>query len=239
MNYLRIYFLLIILSFISNAYSNNPREDYLKKDLQTRTFDKSEWQDLTKDLDFSDSREIRKPEKEEPKKRQKSVENTGFFKFLAILIAIALAVLVILHLMGTENLFAPKNKKIKTTSTEINIEDIEDNIHETELEGFIYQAIQNGDFPMAIRLYYMEIIKKLSLIKAIKWKKDKTNGEYLKELQGSKFHSSFKELTSIFERSWFGDAKINEVNFKKIEPKFQALMNRLSQVSSTTIIPNN
>ena len=112
------------MSFISNAYSNNPREDYLKKDLQTRTFDKSEWQDLTKDLDFSDSREIRKPEKEEPKKRQKSVENTVFFKFLAILIAIALAVLVILHLMGTENLFAPKNKKIKTTSTEINIEDI-------------------------------------------------------------------------------------------------------------------
>ena len=137
--------------------------------------------------------------------------------------------IVLLHLLGTEKLFAPRDKKIKQASLNIDIEEIEENLNETELEGFIRKAIDNEDYPSAIRLYYLGILKELSLKKLIKHKKDKTNGEYSRELRRSVFHKGFKELTLVFERIWYGKTEFFKEDFEEVEPKFQNLINQISE----------
>ena len=224
------FILIIILYFNSTSSAQNPRESYLNSDFKEQTFDKKEWKNLTKDLDYTD-----KPP-EEPEFKQKSSEPifhapnnlAGILKTVAIILAIVLATVVLIHLMGFDNLFGPRNRKIKKDSPDINIENIEEYIHETELERFIREAIESGNYPLAIRLYYLEVIKQLSLNKLIKWKKDKTNGEYLRELRGSDFHPSFRELTLIFERIWYGKTDFVKEDFVKVEPKFKELINQIS-----------
>ena len=54
-------------------------------------------------------------------------------------------------------------------------EKIEENIHESDLDKFIKQAESEEKYNLAIRLYYLAIIKELSLGKLIKWKRNKTN----------------------------------------------------------------
>lgn len=217
------------MGFTSFTFANNPREAYLNADLKERTFDKKEWKELVKDLDYSDDREPWKPEEKPLENRKDGSAFSGFFKFLAVILAIVLAVLVILHMIGTENLFAPKDKSIKASLSEIDIEEIEDKIHETELEGYIREAVKNEEYDLAIRLYYLEILKGLSLNECIKWKKDKTNGDYLRELRGSELYSPFRKLTNIFERVWYGKASVDKENFDALEPRFKELINRIGK----------
>ena len=72
-----------------------------------------------------------------------------------------------------------------------------------------------------MRLYYLAVLKELSLKELIKWKKDKTNGEYLRELAGSRLFGTVQEVTLIFERVWYGKTAVQEEDFLQMEAKFK------------------
>jgi hypothetical protein len=40
--------------------------------------------------------------------------------------------------------------------------------------------------------------------------------------------SDFRELTRIFERSWYGDSPLNAQNFEQLEPDFQRFIDRIA-----------
>lgn len=147
-----------------------------------------------------------------------------FFKFLLIVGGILLLVFLIMKLMNAENLFSQKNKKISQAKNHINLDNIEENLHESDLEGFIKQALSDKNYALAIRLYYLAILKELSLSGQIKWKKDKTNQEYLREMNGQNLKPNFQETTLIFERVWYGTGALTESIFQEIEPKFKAVL---------------
>jgi len=94
---------------------------------------------------------------------------------------------------------------------------------------FIRAAKEKGDYALAMRLYYLAIIKEMSLKKLIKWKRDKTNGEYLRELRSSNFFTEFNEVTNIFERIWYGGGKIDAGTFAGFEGKFRGLVERIKK----------
>ena len=47
----------------------------------------------------------------------------------------------------------------------------EEHIYESDLDRFIREATEQGNYALAIRLYYLAIIKELSLNRTILWKK--------------------------------------------------------------------
>lgn len=146
------------------------------------------------------------------------------FKFLLILGVILLLVFVIIKLMNLEHLFSPKNRKVKSSAAKINLDNIEENLHESDLEGFIKQALAEKNYALAVRLYYLAILKELSLSGQIKWKKDKTNREYMREMSGKNLLPKFRETTFIFERVWYGTGILTEQIFQEIEPKFKTVL---------------
>ena len=81
------------------------------------------------------------------------------------------------------------NLKIKRE--ELKKEDIQDgveNIEDVDIESLLARAREEGNFKIAIRLYYLLLLKKLHTLNVIVWKKDKTNRDYLSELFSRNFY---------------------------------------------------
>ena len=128
-----------------------------------------------------------------------------------------------------------KNKKIKrTTEEKIDIQKIEANIHEADLDYFTRQAKEAGDYNLAIRLYYLAILKELSLQKAIKWKVDKTNREYMQELRASAHFADFRSLTYVFEQAWYSNRLLDAASFEQLEPSFRSFIDGLTTPEKAT-----
>ncbi len=231
--------LLLSLFFLSSLSLNAQlAEDvFLEKDIAIQELDKQKWEEITSDMDYSGVSEVLDEEKgddsfgEDAVRERRRISSgggslfgAGLFKGFAIVFLIAVVVMIILFLIKDG---LPDNKK--TEKTAITLENIEENIHETDLERFIREAKEKGDYALAMRLYYLSVIKELSLKKLIKWKRDKTNGEYLRELRGSNFFTEFNEVTNIFERIWYGGGKIDAETFAGLEGKFRGLVERVKK----------
>lgn len=234
--------LTVVLCFCSAfgyGQAVTPEEVYKKQTIQERPFNEVEWKSIIDGIDYSG----KPPKKKEEAKRQQEGQQEGrrrypsrrstweaggigamFMRLLLIILLVALVAVLVRHLLGLEGVSRKKKAVTSGGAVQIDLERIEENIHETDLEQFIRQALEKEDYGLAIRLYYLAILKELSLKKAIKWKKDKTNRDYQRELRGTKLADAFGEVTFIFERAWYGRSRLCESDFKLIEPKFQHFM---------------
>lgn len=208
----------------------SPNEIYPGNNIQRRDFDEKKWASLKEGIDYSGSKKKKKPaEKKSKKKAENEVElpNSGIqglggvFKIFGIILLVGLLVLLIVKMAGGENLFGPKNSKIKPAVSQAEMDKIEENLHEAELTDPIQRAIAAGDYPMAVRLYYLAVLKELAAKNHIRWKRDKTNGEYLRELAGSPHFGTVQEVTLAFERVWYGKVELTKPDFDQLEIKFK------------------
>ena len=222
-------------------------EAYSNESLSVHELDQTAWQKTADAIDYAVIDEtVRDTTDKNQDKRKKSEGDTaessdieweshgqasGFetffgpiFKFLLIVGAIVLIAFLLIKLLNAEHLFSPKNRKIKGRTSQIDIENIEENLYESDLEQFIQQALAEKNYALAIRLYYLAILKELSLSGQIKWKKDKTNREYIAEMGGKNLSSKFRETTLIFERVWYGSEELTADVFEEIAPKFKAVL---------------
>jgi hypothetical protein len=112
------------------------------------------------------------------------------------------------------------------------IEEIEERIHESDLDRLLREALQRGDFRLAVRIYYLAIIKELSLKDWIRWKKDKTNREYVNELIARKpeLSTGFRDATFAFEKVWYGDLEIKEKEYNILSPRFRSFIENINKM---------
>jgi hypothetical protein len=112
-------------------------------------------------------------------------------------------------------------KKSKNKVAEKLIFEDED-IHETNIEGLLQSAILKKEYRLAIRYYYLSVLKLLSDKKMIVYHKDKTNSEYLFEIKDATSRKQFSYLSYVYSYVWYGEFPIDEVNFKLAETKYQS-----------------
>ena len=155
----------------------------------------------------------------------------GLSTFLLIIIGITIAFFLIRQLLGMKA--RPRNRKItRQDNIEIDLDQIEENLEEVALGNYIQEAIQAGNFALATRLYYLDILKSLSRAKQIKWKKDKTNRDYLNEMRSSLLFDKFQYVTLVFENVWYGNRLITGSSFREIQPHFQSFISELESPKS-------
>lgn len=239
---LRLPLLGLIFLFTLNASAQSPQESFLREEVNTRELSEEKWEEITKNIDYSGN-----PEPDEETMSRDSTDTqgdfyferrrsggggslfgAGLFRVFAVMFLIIVVALIAYYLVNGG--FGAANQKVERTA--VTLEDIEENIHETDPEGYIRAAKEKGDYALAIRLYYLTVLKQLSLRKLIKRKRDKTNGEYLRELRGSDYFADFREVTRIFENIRYGGGLINESEYLAVEPKFRSLTRQLK----TTIV---
>lgn len=146
----------------------------------------------------------------------------NFFQVLAILIACTLIGYGIYRMIKQ-----PRNRKLATDGTEITLDNLDAYIHETDLQRFLREALAQQNYPLAIRLYFLQIIKDLSQNGAIHWSKEKTNRDYLREMRDHRLAQPFREVTRTYEYIWYGNAPLTKVDFDRLEPEFKAVLSRI------------
>jgi len=179
-------------------------------------------------IDYSND-VIKKKEKEKAKKYKPfDFDFSNIAGALIIIILIILVGAILYFMIGRDNLFKPKSKKIKELNLE-SVEQIEENLEEHDVAQYLQQAIDNKQYRIAIRLHYLLIIKELSAKKLIKWKRDKTNRNYIYETESHPFSTKFKKSTTIFEKVWYGERNVTEQDFNFIYAQFHELNSEINQ----------
>jgi hypothetical protein len=239
----------VVESYEAPAPQKGKKKDidpyYFEKAAPHRDIDAKAWEALTKNIDYSE----RAKKEKETKPGNVGETTSGDFsarsrapfdpkafgiwgeivKWLFISLAVGLLVFLILKMIHAGNLFAPKSRKIALNTAVLNLEELEANLETADIDPHLQKAIDNKDFTLAIRLYYLSILKELTLSNLIRWKKDKTNQHYLFELREKNHFDPFKQVTLIFERVWYGNTTFDESAFYSVQPIFKDFLFRLKK----------
>jgi hypothetical protein len=216
--------------------ANDATDGYKIEKLNTKKFDTQTWKDVSANMKYAKKKKVeKKPKKVNPSTGRANTPRPtsgppmsfrDFAQGVLIFLAVILLAFVIFKAVAGDAILSNKQVGRKTP---ISLEEIETNLEEADVEGFLKQALTNKDHRLAIRLYYLAILKELSLKRAIIWKKDKTNGHYMNEMRRSK-HSKlqdFRTVTRIFEYVWYSDAQFDSGQFEEVRTDFKKLLTAL------------
>jgi hypothetical protein len=189
-------------------------------------WDREKWAELTEGLDYSAPQYL-----EEEAEVAQSGPSRGwvtFFKILAVLGAIGIIAFIILQLQTGESLFGAKNRKLEK-GPPIGLENIEENLPEADIPDFIRNALGVGNYKMAVRLHYLGLIQSLAKRSWISWERDKTDGDYLREMGGRPVFEAFRDATLVFERIWYGNRDLEEGAYRRIAAQFEELEQQIQK----------
>jgi hypothetical protein len=204
---------------------------YFKEPVKERKIADEKWKEAKEGLEYSE--EIEKKDPVNEKDLQLNVPSGGIFsvglgKILLFCLAGALIAVILILLIRSNML--KKNSAIKKKV--FSIEEAEEDIHESDLDHLLRISLEKKDYKTALRVYYLMVIRDLSEMEWISWKRDKTNREYLNEMRERNSFQSFRSITHAFEMVWYGDANVAEQDFKMLSPRFTGFLEELKKSRS-------
>lgn len=147
-----------------------------------------------------------------------------FFQYIFPFLLGALIIFIILKtFLGAEMGFFNFKKNKKLIAEKLMYED--EDIHEIDIDVLLKNAINSKEYRLAIRYYYLATLKVLSQNKMIDYHKDKTNSEYLFEIEEAEKRTQFSYLSYVYTYVWYGEFLIDERNFMAIEGKYKSFLN--------------
>lgn len=240
-SYLRLLIMVAAISILSSTPTYGQytaKDDYLQENINQPDVSNDIWTASAGELDYSPKKKKKKKKRERREREEReprtgsnnssgnslfSGTGAGFLKVFSFIILIILLAFLISKIVGGQSFVS--NKKVDFDKQKaFDIKDVEANLHETELERYLRQATESGDYKSAIRIYYLMIIKRLSEQKLIHWKKDKTNSEYIKEMRHSQLFKSFRKVTRLFDYVWYSDAEIDKDAYAALQPDFNGFL---------------
>ena len=148
--------------------------------------------------------EPRKKEKEkkqqQPSSNKSWLEAGWFHNLLWIIILCSFIGVVIFYLASSDISFF--QKKTKRIQDEEAAEEIPDDIFSIQYEREIKKAVDNKNYRLAIRLWYLLTLKELAHRNIIDYRHEKTDSDYVNSLYGSSYYHNFFRLTRNFEYTW-------------------------------------
>ncbi|NHN27583.1 DUF4129 domain-containing protein [Flavobacterium jejuense] len=146
-----------------------------------------------------------------------------FIKIIAFIIIGFVIYLIVRVIINKEGQWVFGKRKKKITVSEM----VEENIHTIDFKDIIKKAKTDKEYRLSIRYYYLWLLKSLSDKEIIEWDIEKTNSDYLYEIQSISLKENFKYLSYIYDYSWYGEFEINEKDFSKAEAAFlKAIANK-------------
>jgi hypothetical protein len=84
----------------------------------------------------------------------------------------------------------------------------------------IDKAAQQGNYRLAVRLMFLQLLKNLSEKNIIRYSQERTNMDYLIQLQPTRYYPDFFRITRNYEYSWYGHFTVNEEAYRIIKNDF-------------------
>lgn len=139
-------------------------------------------------------------------------------KVIAVLIVVFVIYLIVKALMNKEGqwIFGRNSDK-----KGMNYNEIEKNLHLVDFEKLIKETLASGEKRLCIRYYYLWLLKKMSEKHLIVWDVEKTNTDYLYELQNQSQKEDFAYLSYLYNYIWYGEFELDEATFEKAKNAFE------------------
>lgn len=149
----------------------------------------------------------------------------GYGKYIVASIAFLAALIFVLK-NGSFLLFKRNAKKLAVR--DLNQFDIEnENIFTINYTEAIEKAEARTDYRLAVRLHFLQVLKKLSEKQLIKYANDKTNFSYLLELNNSPVQHDFYTMVQNYEYVWYGLFIIEKTQYQSISNGFKKFINKI------------
>lgn len=109
----------------------------------------------------------------------------------------------------------------------IPVMDVETNIHATDFKSLIQNAEKENNFRLAVRYYYLWLLKTLSEAELIDYDVEKTNSDYYLELENETVRNEFSYTSYLYNYIWYGEFDINADQFDKAKKAYNQFLRSL------------
>lgn len=199
---------------------------YRGDSMVVRKFDSVAWKRIVGETNYE-----QKPPEERPTEQPefRFPWDAVWLKVVSYMVVMVLVVLVVYYLISTTRVTKSVKKTDKPSTPELPIEHIET----FDMQQLVDEALRDGQLALAIRYYYLGLLKKLNAAGKIAWKKDKTNIEYLGELLAAGYHyKEIRSLTLAYETIWYGERLISQPRFDQLVSAFQSMHYKIGEAPS-------
>jgi hypothetical protein len=107
---------------------------------------------------------------------------------------------------------------------------IVEDISDIDFKDLIEKAVKNKDFRLAVRYYYLWLLKGLDRVSLIHYDVEKTNMDYQTELSDSSFSEDFKRASYYYSYIWYGEFLIGKEEFIKTSAVYNKLLKQIENV---------
>lgn len=137
-------------------------------------------------------------------------------------LAIFFIVFIIYRLFFAEGFFQRRIAVAKV----IAVKEEDDVTNGTDYDQLISSAIAVQNYRLAVRYLYLQSLQKLAEAGVINFVHDKTNAQYVRELNGKPYKNEFTNLTRNYEFIWYGDFAVDAILYSKINQSFSQFNNQ-------------
>ncbi len=209
-----------------------------------RGFDEQSLEELRNDpaFDYSEEKEKEKKKKEEEQENDFNFPDLGLSKeainligqiLLYSLLAIVV-VFVIIRLFNSNFRQLFFRRKVQPVTVNI-FEDLPEdvNIHELNFTSLLDEAVANKQYRKAVRIHYLQALKRLTDRELIDWQVNKTNADYLLELreQQPSLISPFSNITRLFDYIWYGNFEIDADSYQQVDREFDTFNGKVKAIN--------
>lgn len=141
--------------------------------------------------------------------RRGDAYNTTIDVLIIILIIIGVFMVVTAFVkVRTRNIY-DNRKRSSFTAEEVELQ----NLDVSDYKNLIDSALRDEDYRLAVRFSFIKMLNHLNNKGLIILSKNKTNYDYLIELNELKIRDNFRKVLNGFEWIWYGELEINKNDF--------------------------
>lgn len=147
----------------------------------------------------------------------------NWFFILILVIAVGYLAYTLLN-DGGSRLFSSRNNEKLNSYGEITAE----NIEHADIKALITNAENTNDYRLAIRYYYLLVLKQLTLKNFIKYEDDKTNADYMNAIASQKFSKDFAYTSYLYNYTWYGEFELDVAQYQLAKGSFVQLIKEVN-----------
>ncbi|MCB0431314.1 MAG: DUF4129 domain-containing protein [Flavobacteriales bacterium] len=185
---------------------------------------RTSWEKVTRGVDYSENIKLpeNKPSTRKPHMETPSIKwNFGFLKYVLYGMVIVLLLILLFRVLVNLN----NNPVLKKQDLSIDtILEAEANLPDVDLNTLLQQALNEQNFPFALRIHFLMVIQHLANRELISWKQDKTNWEYHSELRSGQLKERFREIILSYERIWYGEHPLTQEGYEALSLLYNAFI---------------
>lgn len=137
------------------------------------------------------------------------IKRDWFKTLLWMVIIISFAAVLLYYLSDSHLGLFRRRRKIRQEETGAEAEMPED-IFSISYDREIQKAISAGNYRLAVRLHYLRLLSRLAEKNIIRYQPDKTNFDYILQVQQTPLYADFFRVTRYYEYSWYGQFDVRE-----------------------------